>query len=197
MVTGEAIYKAAARIEKYGVKAFVDMLGKKAIKKRGGRARLLKYYTEKYPTAPLRLEPKAPVITRSMRSYWKDVKALAKARNIGTKASRKILKGLKTDSKVQVRVVKDGHGWQFILFGKFEHWDKEEMENEEKDPEKKHEIKDETGWSYVHYCDEYYEEEEEAFDEAKRDAQYTLGGSGWQLIKVLKETWIRFYGREK
>lgn len=197
MIVGEAIYKAAARIERYGVEAFVKMLGEKAIKARGGKPRLLKYYAEKYPGAPLRLEPKAPIISRSMRSYWKDVKALAKARDIGIKASRKILKGLKADSKVQVRVIKEGHGWQFILFGKYEHWDKEEMENEERDSEKKHEIKDQMGWSYVHYTDEYYEEEEEAFEEAKRDAQYTLGGSGWQLIKVLKETWIRFYGREQ
>jgi hypothetical protein len=67
-VKGEAIYKASERIKKYGVKAFVKMLGETAIKKRGGRARLLKYYTEKYPSAPLTLEPKAPYISRTMKS---------------------------------------------------------------------------------------------------------------------------------
>ena len=196
-VKGEAVYKAAERIEKYGVKAFVKMLGEKAIKARGGRARLLKYYIAKYPTAPLELKPKAPYISRSQRSYWRDVKSLAKARDMSIKSTRKLLKKLKTDSKVQVRVIKEGEGWQYILFGRYEHRDKEEMETEERDPEKSHEIQDETGWSHVHFTDEYYEEEEEAFGEAVNSAQHTLGGSGWQLIKVLKETWIRFYGRKK
>ena len=86
---GEAIYKASARIEKYGVEAYVKMLGKTAIKKRGGKAKLLKYYTEKYPEAPLTLEPKAPYISRSQKSYWQDVKSLAKARDISIKKVRK------------------------------------------------------------------------------------------------------------
>ena len=197
MVVGEAIYKASERIKKYGVEAFVKMLGKTAIKKRGGKAKLLKYYAEKYPKAPLTIEPKAPAISRSMKSYWKDVKSLSGARDINIKSARKLLKKLKTDSKVQVRVIKEGAGWQFVLLGKFEHWDKEEIEAGEKDPDKKHEVKEETGYSYVHYTEEYYEEEEEAFGEAVRDAQYTLGGSGWMLIKVLKETWIRYFGRNQ
>jgi len=54
-----------------------------------------------------------------------------------------------------------------------------------------------TGHSYVHYTDEYHEEEEEAFDECIREAQAKLGGSGWILVKVIKKTWIRYYGREK
>jgi len=135
MTQGEAVYKAAARIKKYGVEAFVEMLGEKAIKARGGRARLLKYYTVKYPSALLRIEPKAPYISRTQRSYWKDVKSLSEARDIPI--------------------------------------------------------------NYVHYTDEYHEEEEEAFDECIREAQAKLGGSGWILVKVLKETWIRYYGREQ
>jgi hypothetical protein len=38
---------------------------------------------------------------------------------------------------------------------------------------------------------------DECLGECIREAQAVLGGSGWELVKVLKETWIRYYGREK
>ena len=185
MVRGEKIYKASERIKTYGVEAFVKMLGKTAIKKRGGKARLLKYYTEKYPEAPLRLEPKAPYITRSMRSYWKDVKSLVKARDIGTKASRKLLKKLKTTKNVQVRVIKSGEGWQLVMFGLYENTDKENICYKQRE--------EATGHSYVHEEQDY----DECLGECVAEAQAILGGSGWELVKVIKETWIRYYGREK
>ena len=189
MSLGEAVYKARTRIMKYGVEAFVKMLGKKAIKARGGRARLLKYYAEKYPSAPISLEPKAPYISRSMRSYWRDVKMLAEARDMKIKDTRKLLKGLKTDRNVQVRVIKHGEGWQLVMLGLYEHREKDGEALTA--PYKQEEAE---GHSYVHETTEDYEE---AFDECKREAQATLGGSGWELVKVLKETWIRYYGREK
>jgi homoserine trans-succinylase len=159
--------------------------GKKALRE-------IKRLKKLIPTAPIELEPKAPYISRSQRSYWKDVKALAKARDMPIKDTRKLLKKLKTAKNVQVRVIKSGTGWQLVMLGLYEH--------QEKDGEKLEapfNQEEEEGHSYVHYTDEYHEEEEEAFDECVREAQAKLGGSGWILVKVLKETWIRFYGREK
>jgi len=192
MVKGEAIYKASERIKKYGVEAFVKMLGKVAIKKRGGKARLLKYYTAKYPVAPLRIEAKAPYISRTMRSYWKDVKLLAKARDITPGKSRGILKRLKTAKNVQVRVIKQGTGWQLIMVGLYEHKEKDnEPLNEPYDRE------EQIGYSYMCYEDNFNDCYDDALDECIRDAQARLGGSGWFLVKVIKETWVRYYGREK
>ncbi|GAH25003.1 unnamed protein product [marine sediment metagenome] len=184
-VKGEAIYKASERIKKYGVEAFVKMLGKTAIKKRGGKAKLLKYYAEKYPSAPLRIEPAAPYISRSQKSYWRDVKSLAESRDINIKSSRKLLKKLKTDRNVQVRVIKHGEGWQLVMLGLYENTDKESMYHKQQE--------EAVGHSYVHEQQDY----DECLRECIREAQATLGGSGWQLIKILKETWIRYYGREE
>ena len=215
-VKGEAIYKASERIKKYGVEAFVKMLGQTAIKKRGGKAKLLKYYTEKYPTAPISVEPSAPYTSRSQRSYWKDVKSLSEARDIPIKQTRKLLKGLKTDRNVQVRVIKQGEGWQLVMLGLYEYHEKEgEVITIQKEidyfkeigikrPELEEEMKrtgyqikgvrqEATGHSYVHENKDY----DECLEECIREAQATLGGSGWILIKILKETWIRYYGREK
>lgn len=184
VVKGEAIYKAAARIEKYGVEAFVKMLGQTAIKKRGGKAKLLKYYTEKYPTAALTLEPKAPYISQSQRSYWRDVKSLARSRDMKIKDIRTLLKGLKTSKNVQVRVIKEGEGWQLVILGLYENTDKESIDYKTQE--------EAEGHSYVHDEQDYTE----CLEECIREAQAQLGGSGWLLVKVLKETWIRYYGRE-
>lgn len=185
MVQGEAVYKAAARIQKYGVEAFVKMLGETAIKKRGGKARLLKYYTEKYPEAALRIEAKASYISRSQKSYWKDVKSLSKARDMSVKTTRTLLKKLRTDKSVQVRVIKQGEGWQLVITGLFENTDKNSLYFKQQE--------EATGHSYVHENQDY----EECLDECTREAQAMLGGSGWMLVKILKETWIRYYGREE
>ena len=187
-VKGEAIYKASARIHKYGVEAFVNMLGEKAIKARGGRARLLKYYTEKYPTAPLRLVPKASYISRSQRSYWREVKRLSEAKGLSIKKTRTLLKRLKTAKNVRVRVIQSGEGWQLIMLGIYENSDKESLYFKNRE--------EQEGHSYVHYEEDYRECYDEALDECVREAQATLGGSGWLLVKILKETWIRYYGRE-
>lgn len=210
-VKGEIIYKAAERIKKYGVEAFIKMLGKTAIKKRGGMARLLKYYTTKYPSAPLTLEPKAPYISRSMRSYWKDVKALSEERNIPIKETRKLLKRLKTDKNVQVRVIKSGEGWQLIMLGLYELKEKgkqtqleyfREIGIERPDLEEQAKClpgtqREMLGYSKAHRVETNDECYDEALGECIRYAQGELGGSGWLLIKILKETWIRYYGREK
>lgn len=199
MIQGEAIYKARARIMKYGVKAFIDMLGKTAIKKRGGRARLLKYYTTKYPTAPISLEPKAPYISRTQKSYWKDVKSLSETRDMPIKQTRKLLKRLKTSKNVQVRVIKSGEGWQLVMEGLYIRT-KEDF-RVLKPP---YEEEEETGHSYMHENQDY----DECRKECIEDALNSLGGSkfgdgyasaesaDWELKKVLKETWIRYYGRE-
>ena len=194
-VKGEAIYKAAERIQKYGVEAFVKMLGEKAIKARGGRARLLKYYAEKYPSALLKITPKAPYISRSQLSYWKDVKKLSEAKGLSIKKTRTLLKRLKTAKNVQVRVIKSGEGWQLVMLGIY------------KNIETKEEAKEE-GHSNLHYGEDINIFYEEALNECIREALNTLGGamfgdgyadiedSNWFLLKILKETWIRYYGRE-
>jgi len=187
-VKGEAIYKAAERIKKYGVEAFVKMLGEKAIKARGGRARLLKYYTEKYPSAPLKITPKAPYISRSQKSYWRDVKRLSEARDMPIKKTRKLLKSLKTAKNVQVRVIKSGEGWQLVMLGIYENTDKESLYFKNRE--------EQEGHSYVHHEEDYRECYIVALDECVKEAQASLGGSGWKLTKILKETWIRYYGRE-
>lgn len=192
MVKGEAIYRAAERIQKYGVEAFVKMLGKTAIKKRGGRARLLKYYTEKYPTAPLRIEPTAPYISRTQKSYWKDVKSLAKARDMSIKNTRALLKKLRTAKNVQVRVIRSGEGWQLEMLGLYEH----QVKDNEVLP-KPYEKEQIEGFSYMHYTETHYECYNEALGECINEAQAKLGGSGWILVKILKETWLRYYGREQ
>lgn len=190
VVRGEKIYKAAERIQTYGVKAFVKMLGPTAIKKRGGYKRLIEYYTTKYPAAPFEIAPKAPYISQSQKSYWRDVKALSKERNIPIRQSRKILKKLKTAKNVQVRVIKKGGGWQLIMVGLYEHREKDDLTLTPP-----YEQKEAVGHSYIHYDEDYNDCYDEASNECIRDAQAQLGGSGWILIEVLKETWIRYYGR--
>ena len=210
---GEVVYKAAERIKRYGVKAFVKMLGATARKKRGGTTRLTKYYTAKYPSAPLSIKPTAPYISRSQRSYWHDVKSLAEARKIPIKSSRKILKRLKTAKNVQVRVIKHGEGFQLVMLGLYELKEEEEGESTQseleyfkeigiKRPDLEEQLKrvssignqqEATGHSYVHKDQDY----NGCLGECIAEAQAVLGGSGWQLIKVLKETWIRYYGREQ
>jgi hypothetical protein len=189
MTQGEAVYKAAARIKKYGVEAFVKMLGKKAIKARGGPARLLKYYTAKYPEAPLRIEPKAPYISQTQRSYWRDVKALSKERNISIKQTRTLLKRLRTDKNVQVRVIKSGEGWQLVMLGIYENTDKDDIYFKQRE--------EALGHSFVHRTETQYECYDDALEECIKEAQAKLGGSGWLLVKILKETWLRYYGREE
>ena len=181
MVRGEEIYKSKPRVFRYGMEAYAKMRGFKGKRALKEVERLKKLY----PTAPLRLEPKAPVITRSMRSYWKDVKALAKARDMGIKTTRKLLKGLKTAKNVQVRVIKSGEGWQLIMLGLYENTDKENVYYKKREKAEGH--------SYAHEEQDY----DECLGECIAEAQAQLGGSGWELIKVLKETWIYYYGREK
>ena len=193
-VKGEAIYKAAERIQKYGVEAFVKMLGKKAIKARGGRARLLKYYTEKYPTASLKITPKAPYISRHMEEYWKDVKAIKEGHEISITEARKLLKREKQGdrrARVKVMVTKKGKSWQLLVKGEYKN-------------DKTGEIATEEGASFLHKSREAYEA---AFEECIKDALNKLGGaifgdgyadiedSDWTLIKVIKETWLRYYGK--
>lgn len=194
-VKGEAVYKAAERIKKYGVEAFVKMLGEKATKARGGKARLLKYYTEKYPAAPLRITAKAPYISKHMRAYWDDVKAIGEGHEISISEARKLLKKEKQGDKnvrVKVMLIKKGKSWQLVVKGEYKN-------------DKTGEIAIEEGSSYLKPSKESYEE---AFDECIQSALNKLGGamfgdgyadmeeSDWTLIKVIKETWIRFYGRE-
>jgi hypothetical protein len=196
MTQGEAVYKAAARIQKYGVNAFINMLGEKAIKARGGRARLLKYYTEKYPEAPLTLEPKAPSISEHMKSYWEDVKLVAEGHGITDKEARDILKREKRgmrNARVKVMITKSGKSWQLVMEGEYKNHQTGETAIEE-------------GSSFLK--PNPTEQYEDAFNECIQSALNKLGGamfgdgyadiedSDWFLIKVLKETWIRFYGRE-
>lgn len=200
MVMGEAVYKASERIKKYGVEAFVKMLGKKAIKARGGRARLLKYYTAKYPSAPLKIEPTAPYISRTQRSYWRDVKRLSEARDMPIKSARKLLKKLKTAKNVQIRVIERGEGWQLIMEGLYIRT-KEDF----KSLSPPYEEAEETGHSYLHENQDYDECRTECIEEALNslggstfgDSYANAESSDWELKKVLKETWIRYYGREK
>ena len=195
MVKGEAIYKTSERIKKYGIEAYIKQLNKTVKARRTGKE-WIKYYQKKYPDASLTITPTRPDISRTQRSYWQDVKILSEARDITPREGRSLLKKLKTAKNVQVRVIKEGSGWQFILNGKYEYWDKEELASG-RDKDKKHEIKEQIGYSYTHYDTDYEDCYGEAFDEAKKDAKFVLGGTGWILIKVLKETWIRFIGKKE
>lgn len=191
MKQGEAVYKAAARVKKYGVEAFVKMLGKKAIKARGGRARLLKYYTAKYPTAPFTLEPKAPYISHHMKSYWRDVKLIAEGHEVNIKEARKILKHERKDRNVRVHITKTVDGWQLYILGVFKNTETGETAKAE-------------GFSCLYDTRNKYEE---ALNECIKSALNSLGGakfedsyadiedSDWFLIEILKERWNRFYGR--
>ena len=192
MTQGEAVYKAAARIKKYGVEAFIKMLGKKAIKARGGRARLLKYYTEKYPTAPITLEPKAPSISYHMKSYWRDIKMVAEGHGITDKQARKILKRERKDRDVRVHITKTVDGWQLYILGKFKNTETGEIAKAE-------------GFSCLYKNREG--KHEEALNECIKSALNSLEGSkfedsyadiedsDWVLVEILKERWNRFYGR--
>ena len=173
--------KAKERIARYGMEAYAKMRGftaKKVLEEEVERLKKI------YPTYPVKDKELAPYISRSQKSYWKDVKSLVKARDIRIKQARKLLKGLKTAKNVNVRVIKSGEGWQLIMLGLYENTDKENIHYKEREEEKGH--------SYVHGEQDY----DECLDECTREAQATLGGSGWELVKVLKETWIRYYGRE-
>jgi hypothetical protein len=192
MIQGEAVYKAAARIKKYGVEAFVKMLGEKAIKARGGRARLLKYYTAKYPEAPLTLEPKAKHISQHMKSYWRDVKAIAEGHDVNIFKARKILKRERSGRDVRVHITQTGKGWQLYILGKFKNAETLETATAE-------------GFSRSYPNREG--KHEEALDECIKSALNSLGGSkfedgyadiednDWFLVEILKERWNRFYGR--
>ena len=179
--------KAEERLRRYGKKAYAKMRGlkgKKAIKE---IERL-----SKHKEVPLEIPSKAPYISRAQRSYWKDVKMLSKERKINIKESRRLLKKEKTARNVQVRVIKRGKGWQLTMNAIYEH-----MEEDGKRLPKPFEREEQGGNSYVHYEESFFECYEEAFQECVADAIVSLGGSGWVLIKILKETWTRYYGREQ
>lgn len=172
--------KLLERLFKYGAVSYAKMRGfrgKKALKEIERLKKLM-------PTAPIELKPTAPYISRSQKSYWKDVKSIAEARDMSIKQTRKLLKKLKTTKNVQVRVIKSGEGFQLIMLGLYENTDKENIYYKNRE--------EAEGHSYVHDDQDY----DEALEECIREAQGILGGSGWELVKVLKETWIRYYGRE-
>lgn len=187
--------KAEERLRRYGKKAYAKMRGfrgKKALKE----VERLKTYKE----VPLEIKPKAPYISRSQRSYWRDVKSLSKERKIGIKESRRILKKEKTGRNVQVRVIKSGNGWQLVMKGLYIRTKKD---GESLKPP--YEEVEQTGYSTVFEEQDY----EEAFEECQKEALNNLGGamfgdgygniiedSDWKLKKVLKETWVRYFGRE-
>ena len=123
---------------------------------------------------------------------------LSKERGIGIKEARGILKREKTGRNVQVRVIKRGEGWQLVMEGIYE---RREKEGEKlKAPFERTKQK---GHSTIFEKQDY----EEAFEECQKAALNVLGGamfgdgygntedSDWVLIKVIKETWLRYYGR--
>ena len=181
MVKGEAIYKTSERIVKYGIKAYIKQLNP-VVKAHRTYKEWVKYYSTKYPKASLEIVPSHPEISRTQKSYWRDVKALSKARGLRDKDSRGILKKLKTKSNIQVRVIKEGGGWQLIMLGLYELKTPEKTEQEEAE-----------GHSYLHETQNYVD----CKDECIREAQAILGGSGWLLKKVLKETWILYFGAKQ
>lgn len=181
--------KAKERIARYGLEAYAKMRG---LRGKSAAKMVESYKSKTYLPIARHIEPKAPYISRSQRSYWKDVKKLAGARDINVKSSRKLLKGLRTAKNVQVRVIKQGGGFQLIMDGLYEH-----REKDGEVLEAPYTREEERGHSYMHYVETHYDCYEEALEECIADAIIRLGGTGWILIKVLKETWIRYYGREK
>ena len=175
------------RLKKEGIEHFVRGLGVEKIKARGGRARLINYYTTNYPSIPLRIKAKDPGKSLSMKSQWENVKKLAEARDIPIKEARKLLKKLKTGKNVRIMLTNTANGWQLIMEGWYENTDKENIYYKER-------LKAE-GYSSMCYEEDFHECYDKAFEECKRSAQAGLGGSGWELVEVIKETWFRYYGR--
>lgn len=167
--------KAKERIMRYGVAAYLKMRGLKKTPS------LFKYYTEKYIGAPLEIKPPSEGrISRHMKSYWRDVKDVVKGRKWGIKKTRKVMKREAKGKDVSLRITRSGEGWQLVILGEFKE-------------EKTDEIKEAEGWSYTHAKQDYAQ----CLDECIRAAQhYTLGGSNWKLVRVLKSQWNRFYGRQ-
>jgi transcriptional regulator len=178
--------KLEERVMRYGAEAYAKMRGIKgkiSIKKEVERLKNL------FPKIFIKDKKLAPYISRSQRSYWKDVKALAKARDMPIKKTRKLLKRLKTAKNVQVRIIKSGEGFQLIMLGLYENVDKEDISFKQRE--------ESEGHSYIHYEEDFHESYDEALAECIAESQAKLGGSGWELVKILKETWIRYYGREE
>jgi len=191
MVQGEEVYKGKPRVFKYGMKAYAKMrgfTGKRALKE-------VERLKKLYPTAPVSLEPKAPHRSRTMRSYWEDVKLIVKGHETSIKEARKILKREKEGDRrvrVKVMVIKKGKSWQLMVKGAYKNKETSETAIEE-------------GASYLKKSRDEYEE---AFEECIKDALNRLGSaifgdgyadiedSDWELTKVLKKTWIRYYGKE-
>lgn len=191
--------KAKERIERYGISAYLKMRGLKFTPSH------IKFYIEKYEKALIKVEPPSKGrISRRMLSYWKDVKLIMKGRKWGVTETRKVMKKEGAGKDVTLRVIKKGEGWQLLLWGDYEN---PKVKKELIEYAWKHKInvdeylkKEKSLWraenvesySYVHSEKDY----NECLNECIRMAQGFLGGSNWELIKVLKYHWNRYYGRE-
>lgn len=188
--------KAKERIIKYGIAAYRQMVG--------AGAKPVSYYKSKYPEAPVKLPVKAPEISRRQLKYWKGIKNIAKGHKTTIQKARAIYKRERSKGD-GLRLVRRGSGWQLWMLGLYRNTKIEAAPQLQtklfgKRFGKLFGINGKTellekmdGWSYLRN----YKNHAESLNECIRDAQGGLGGSNWELVKVLKEKWYRFYGVEK
>jgi hypothetical protein len=185
------------RIEKYGIRAYIKMLGAKKVKERGGETALISFYKKKYPKAKLGKVIKPSRQSISMKNYWYKIKQIAAGHKIPIKKARKIFK--KERKEGEIRLVKKGRGYQLYLKGIYEYIEKVKPKERRKERRKiKHKKikkirKTVESYSKLHKTKTY----NRCLNEAINDARLILGGSNWNLVKILKIKWIRFYGRER
>jgi hypothetical protein len=177
--------KAKERIEKYGIEAYIKMLGKETVKKRGGKAALIKFYKKKYPKAPIKVVTKTgKKISKSMRKYWNIVKKIAEGHKISIEEARKIYK--EQSKKGKIRLVKKGRGYQLYLKGEYEYKGEKKTEFQKK-------LQICESYSHFHKKKSY----NKMLTECVHAAQGILGGYNWELVRIIKTKWIRFYGYKK
>jgi hypothetical protein len=172
------------------------MLGAKKVKERGGETALISYYKKKYPKAKLGKVIKPSRQSISMKNYWYKIKQIAAGHKIPIKKARKIFK--KERKEGEIRLVKKGKGYQMYLKGVYEC--KEKVKPKKRRVKrgvihKKTIVTRRTVESYskLHKTKTY----NKCLNEAINNARAILGGSNWNLVKILKLKWLRFYGRER
>jgi len=114
--------KAQERIVKYGVQAYIKMRGLRQT------PALVKFYTEKYPSAPVKLPATHQRISRHQKAYWSKIKQIAEGHEIGIKEARKIFKRERKEGRI--KLVKQGRGYQLCVYGIYRKRIKEDEKDE-------------------------------------------------------------------
>lgn len=180
--------KAKERILRYGIVSY-----RKMIESRGRVAKPVSYYVAKYPGAKIKL----PVPTKGKLSviklrYWKNIRRIKEGHEVGTTEARRIHKRERAKGDA-VRIIRRGEGWQMWMLGLYRDTKPISEPQKKMFDIKEEEEKEMDGWSMLRHEKDYYQ----SIADCIRDAQGALGGSNWELIKVIKEKWYRYYGWAK